>query len=1161
MFIAGLGNTTKEDEKMNRQCFPSSLFPLRGDISAEAGATTVIVQGLQGIPIIAPPVEPAGLDTLFYDSYNNDWYYASPWILPVGTPLQWEGYGYGSSGISWIASDTLAFGNGNDGDVSGAAAMTALVLFGSASYYGPYGDYDVDYGPSYDQFYTSIFSGATQNWDLILPPNPGTSGQVLTTNGTGVTYWATVSGGGGGGTPAGSDTQIQLNKNGAFGADPLFVWDYDQSGASAISALEIGPFSSLQQGINFQGGRFWAADYLASDPFSVSGGSYAGMFYQLETDIATLSNPSAEYTIQSTRGYFGGAATYGQVSGLDADLYYTGTGSAAVVYAISATAQCQSSGSVSDLLGISTAVTASGPTSNMQAFQAASTISGSTTASCMGMYLGVTSENAGTVLSQYYGIYIDSPQVIAGGSITNCTGVYINDQTTSGAANPFAIYVVNGESYFGGSLAIAAALLDGVGSVGTNGQVLTSTGSAVKWASVSSGSPGGSNGDIQYNNSGAFGGSAATITSGGTLTIPTTQAIVFGTDTSISRISGGLVAFGTGSVGSETGGIILNTINLGDEFYDNTDYAGANGWVLSSTGTKTLWINPATSLAVPGSTGDILYNNGGVMGAALATVTASGSITLPDTQVIKWGGAAYSGVGLSQLAADTLAVGNGSDSDVSGAMAMTALILYGESYYSAYDAFQTTILSGATQDWALVLPQTSGVNGQVLMNIGSGFTEWASLSVIGVPWSALTRATANLTLSNAAFTTTFNQTSNVAWLWQNTTAATSITTNASPLLEFGASYYTGATSALDLWTIGSALAAGTNGISILSFTHSGSSGTPYVSLTNITTPASTNLTIDVDQNGGEIIFTQQRGTTIVGNLSFGQGGGIEGMLLTVQQQGGTFSQTGNFTTQNSGTANSSGILCHLGNNLSNLTATSGNVIGLDVGTVASVTTGDSGKGFTFAPTATSSAVAIGLRVAPTINVGAGVSWTGSATMLLVNPTITATGSGAPTINLMDLQNGGVSEFRVTTAGILSAYGGFATTKGGVPSVLATSFLTAQTSAVSNHALVSSASAFAKGMWRISFVATQTTAGSAGTVLGGTTGFTITFTNANGDTVSKTTALSAPATGVGTSTSDTISGDFYGYAGASTNITYSFGYTAGSVTGGAFDIAVYAEYLG
>ncbi len=108
---------------MNRQVFPSSLFPLRGDISAESGATSVIVQGIQGIPVVAPPIEPAGLDTFFYDSYNNDWFYASPWDIPVGTPLVWEGYGYGSSGISWIAPDTLAFGNGTDGDVSGAGGF------------------------------------------------------------------------------------------------------------------------------------------------------------------------------------------------------------------------------------------------------------------------------------------------------------------------------------------------------------------------------------------------------------------------------------------------------------------------------------------------------------------------------------------------------------------------------------------------------------------------------------------------------------------------------------------------------------------------------------------------------------------------------------------------------------------------------------------------------------------------------------------------------------------------------------------------------------------------------------------------------------------------------------------------------------------------------
>jgi hypothetical protein len=38
---------------MNRQAYPASLFPLRGDLSAEAGAVRVVVIGIQTIPVSA----------------------------------------------------------------------------------------------------------------------------------------------------------------------------------------------------------------------------------------------------------------------------------------------------------------------------------------------------------------------------------------------------------------------------------------------------------------------------------------------------------------------------------------------------------------------------------------------------------------------------------------------------------------------------------------------------------------------------------------------------------------------------------------------------------------------------------------------------------------------------------------------------------------------------------------------------------------------------------------------------------------------------------------------------------------------------------------------------------------------------------------------------
>ncbi len=165
---------------MNRQVFPSSLFPLRGDISAEAGAVSVIVQGIQGIPVVAPPTEPTDLNTFFYNAYGNFWYYASPWDIPASQELTFEGgYGYNSVGLSWLANDTLAIGDGTPGDVSGAMAMTALILFGGPSY---------DY--YYESAYTTIYSGATFPWSLILPTDPGIAGQTLHTDGTGRTYWA-----------------------------------------------------------------------------------------------------------------------------------------------------------------------------------------------------------------------------------------------------------------------------------------------------------------------------------------------------------------------------------------------------------------------------------------------------------------------------------------------------------------------------------------------------------------------------------------------------------------------------------------------------------------------------------------------------------------------------------------------------------------------------------------------------------------------------------------------------------------------------------------------------------------------------------------------------------------------------------------------------------
>jgi hypothetical protein len=106
-------------------------------------------------------------------------------------------------------------------------------------------------------------------------------------------------------------------------------------------------------------------------------------------------------------------------------------------------------------------------------------------------------------------------------------------------------------------------------------------------------------------------------------------------------------------------------------------------------------------------------------------------------------------------------------------------------------------------------------------------------AVTSLARSSLTNAAGNLTLANGTNTTEFDQTSNVVWKWYNTTVATNSTTNASPVIDLSANYWTGAASAEDKWTITSSLAAGTNGASTLTFAHSGSTGQPAVSFPNV----------------------------------------------------------------------------------------------------------------------------------------------------------------------------------------------------------------------------------------------------------------------------------------------------------------------------------------
>src|SRR5580765_530212 len=138
-----------------------------------------------------------------------------------------------------------------------------------------------------------------------------------------------------------------------------------------------------------------------------------------------------------------------------------------------------------------------------------------------------------------------------------------------------------------------------------------------------------------------------------------------------------------------------------------------------------------------------------------------------------------------------------------------------------------TVLSGNTTSTKQYLSQTG--TGTVSAapawaTIAAGdITGLAAIATSG-KWSDLQNATAALTLANGTNNTTFNQTSAATWTWANTTAATNTVSQSSPFHSFNGTYWDGANSQTDSWTIQDVVANGTNGTSTLAIVHAGSSG-------------------------------------------------------------------------------------------------------------------------------------------------------------------------------------------------------------------------------------------------------------------------------------------------------------------------------------------------
>ncbi len=491
-----------------------------------------------------------------------------------------------------------------------------------------------------------------------------------------------------------------------------------------------------------------------------------------------------------------------------------------------------------------------------------------------------------------------------------------------------------------------------------------------------------------------------------------------------------------------------------------------------------------------------------------------------------------------------IAVGTGSVTSV--ALTMPAIFSVGGSPITTSGTLAVT-LATETANTVFAGPTSGGAAAPTFRALVASDIPNSTITPI---WNNLQNATGALTLANAGNATTFNQTSAVNWTWANTTAATSSVNQSSPILNLNGTYWTGAASATDSWTIQDSVANGTNGTSTLLFSHSGSTG---------------NATLAVPAGGG----------VNSGGITFGaagNGGGITGngsnVAMYCAASGGSFRMSFAGTEQARLTGNNPGINLNTIQNSAPvilatnqyLTNTSGAAIqfsstGMNNSGVAGgagTMVGMSGT-FTWAPTSGTTKF-IGFNLNPTIN-QTGTN-TGDYTALQVNVVETAlTGTNKLLLDLQAGASGGTSEFAINNTGVVTKYAATTTVGQGIASQIANVDLTAQSAAITATNLT--ASAPRTGMYRIVWSATITTAGTTST-LGGANGFQVLYTSPT-DSVVKTTVPGNSVTSAANTTGTAVGGEIIVYAKTGTAIQYQYGYTS-SGTAMVYELHIRLEAL-
>ena len=333
------------------------------------------------------------------------------------------------------------------------------------------------------------------------------------------------------------------------------------------------------------------------------------------------------------------------------------------------------------------------------------------------------------------------------------------------------------------------------------------------------------------------------VPSGSVYAFSSTTSVNGTIDSGISRLGAASLAIGNGTAGDVTGTLSLTTIDLPD---------GGSLFIYDATHSKYV-------RAVYETGGSLYIGSGGATANNLVLeLTGGGNNIVLNATAFDFQTAALplvwnSDTGISRLAGAELAIGNGTAGDFSGVLKLAELIINGGSNScqinetggtgrlgfstGGNNQFALTSLLIVDMDINTVLGWDSHATGTL------GYTVDTGISRLGAASLAIGNGTAGdftgaLTLGN---------------LSQVTAVGSAVANSPTHTLSGVYQATSGPTYAADTWTIQNVIGAGTNGQSVLTFAHSGTTGFKTISVPNGTDIGVTSSGAGITLGSGNLV--------------------------------------------------------------------------------------------------------------------------------------------------------------------------------------------------------------------------------------------------------------------------------------------------------------------